>query len=197
MCVEPARDHTVPGAAMRELRAGTADLHHDLERRLASAERFTRRERYIEHLARLAGFHLVAEARWANLLLPVLPDFTARRKAGLLLRDLAHLGGEVHATAEVPAVSDSAAALGAFYVLEGATLGGQHLLVVVERKLGLDAEHGAAYLSSYGPAVRAMWEAFGHQVEQHCRDRDSTARAVAAARATFATLADCLCGVPA
>ncbi len=180
---------------MGALKSGTADLHRHLERRLAGAERFTQRERYVEHLARLANFHAAAEARWSRYLCPVLCDFDARRKFALLQRDLAYLGGDARGAAELPPIVDSAAALGAFYVLEGATLGGQHLLTVVDRKLGLDATHGASYLASYGPAVREMWARFGQQVEAHCRDQALVLRAVNAARATFAALEDCLCEV--
>ena len=182
---------------MAGLKSGTADLHRRLERRLAGAERFIVRERYVEHLARLATFYGPAEANWASYLYPVLNDFDARRKFALLLRDLLYLGGDARAAAELPPVSDSAAALGAFYVLEGATLGGQHLLTVVERKLGLDAAHGASYLASYGAEVRMMWARFGQQVEAHCRDQAAIVRAVNAARATFAALEDCLCEVSA
>lgn len=178
---------------MAGLKSGTAELHRRLERRLAGAERFVVRERYVEHLARLASFYGPAEANWASYLSPVLNDFDARRKFALLLRDLVYLGGDVRAEAELPPVSDSAAALGAFYVLEGATLGGQHLLTVVERKLGLDPTHGASYLASYGPAVGEMWARFGQQVEAHCRDQASFSRAVDAARATFVALEGCLC----
>jgi heme oxygenase (biliverdin-IX-beta and delta-forming) len=191
---------TEPGCApypaistMAELKSGTSDLHRRLERRLASADRFTRLDRYIEHLGRLATFHVIAEESWSHLLQPVLHDFPARLKSGYLQHDLAYLNADACGSAEVPEIGDSASALGAFYVLEGATLGGQHLLRVVQRHLGLGAGCGASYLASYGPRGAAMWERFCQQVDDHCGDRESVTRAVAAARTTFVALEDCLC----
>lgn len=194
MTHESLSEPTLRRSAMHELKSGTADLHRHLETRLKVAERFTQRELYVAHLARLAAFHVCAEESWSAFLQPVLSDFSTRRKSPLLLRDLALLGGSMQTTGEVPVLDSSAAALGAFYVLEGATLGGRHLSVIVERRLGLDAEHGAAYLASYGPNVSVMWERFGAAVEAHCSDQESIVRAVAAARATFLALEQWLCG---
>jgi len=197
MSHEPLSQPMLGRSAMRELKSGTADLHRHLETRLGVAERFTRRERYVEYLGRMAAFHVRAEQSWAAQLQPVLSDFPARCKSALLLRDLAYLGGRMHGDGEIPAVDNSAAALGAFYVLEGATLGGRYLFSIVERQLGLSAERGAAYLASYGPAVSVMWQQFGVEVDAHCRDRAAIDRAVAAARATFLALEHWLCGAPA
>lgn len=159
--MQSAREQALPGRAMSELKSGTADLHRQLEQRLARAEHFSRRDRYIDYLSRLAAFHGGVEDSWAGVLQPLLPDFQMRRKLGLLRRDLDYLGSEAPGSVPVPAVDDGAAALGAFYVVEGATLGGQVLLPLVARTLGVDAEHGASYLASYGPAVREMWARFG------------------------------------
>lgn len=182
---------------MSALKEGTADLHRRLERRLVAADRFSALDAYTEHLSRLAAFHVSAENQWAEFLTPVLSDFTDRRKAPLLMRDLAHLGGIAQVSCEVPVVADGAAALGAFYVLEGATLGGRFLLKAVRVQLGLDTGRGASYLASYGEEVSAMWERFGAAVDAECGDPTTIARAVAAARATFIALEDQLCGDPA
>ena len=180
-------------SAMSELKAGTAVLHQRLEKRLRISERFGERARYIDHLERIAAFHVSAEEQWAAFLRPVLSDFPSRCKSALLLQDLAHLGGTVRGPAAVTRVDNSAAALGAFYVLEGSTLGGRHLSALVERTLGLDARSGASYLVSYGAAVPAMWETFGAEVNAYCRDAAAVAHAVTAARKTFAALEHWLC----
>ena len=181
-------------SAMTALKRGTASCHRRLDRRLAGAHRFRDLGRYVEHLGRLAAFQAAAEASWRSVLSTVLSDYPARRKAELLARDVQSLGGSPPPWPAVPEFSSSDAVLGGFYVLEGASLGGQLLLTVVERELGLSAQFGASYLASYGPAVREMWTKFGAEVDAHCRGALAIERAVAAAQAVFCALEDCLCG---
>jgi heme oxygenase len=178
---------------MIALKQATWPEHQRLEKHLAIKDRFGNLDGYRTHLARLAAFYAAAEETWASWLTPVLTDFDARRKAALLAQDLSALGGKPATGAAVPQVSDTAAALGCFYVLEGATLGGQYLLPLVQRKLGLSADHGASYLASYGADVSAMWQRFGAAVEAHCQTPQATASAVAAAQTTFIALQDWLC----
>ena len=54
---------------------------------------------------------------------------------------------------------EEAAVLGAAYVLEGATLGGQMLLSRI-RRLGFHALHGGVFLNGYGAAHAGMWRGF-------------------------------------
>ena len=173
----------------------TWDIHLRLEKRLAVRDRFSDIALYRAHLARLWAFQTAAENEWGELLRTALDDFPERRKAHLLAADIEALGGvlpEIDAT--VPHVGSSVAALGGFYVLEGATLGGQHLLPVVIRKLGLSAGHGASYLASYGPDVPSMWRKFVTVAETLCATPRSRDEAGAKARETFLALETSLCG---
>ena len=74
--------------------------------------------------------------------------------------------------------------LGAMYVMEGSTLGGQYIARHVERLFGLAPGKGDAYFRGYGEQTGAMWSAFRHMLgavpEQH------TDTVIAAAKATFA-----------
>ena len=54
-----------------------------------------------------------------------------------------------------------AAAFGAMYVVEGSTLGGAMIARHAEWTLGLNADTGCAYFSSYGRDVGRMWNEFG------------------------------------
>ena len=130
--------------AMKFLKDGAWDLHLRLEKRLAIKDRFSEIVPYRDHLTRLWGFHAAAETQWSGFLRNSLDDFPDRLKAPLLARDIEAIGGVAPSTlASVPHAADPLAALGGFYVLEGATLGGQYLLPIVQRKLGLSASHGA------------------------------------------------------
>lgn len=174
----------------------TWDIHVRLEKRLTVKDRFSDIDHYRNHLGRLWAFQAAAEENWAGRLQEALADFPIRRKAHLLAQDVAALGGVLPHLAEVPAANDAPAALGGFYVLEGATLGGQFLLPIVERKLGLSARHGASYLASYGTEVQPMWRQFVATVEACCANPQSRERAGAAARETFLALENWLCRDP-
>jgi heme oxygenase len=180
---------------MKFLKDSTWDQHLQLEKRLAIKDRFSEISAYRDHLTQLWGFHAAAEAQWSGFLLDSLDDYPARLKAPLLARDIEALGGlPPSALASVPPVADPIAALGGFYVLEGATLGGQHLLPIVQRKLGLSASHGASYLASYGPDVKEMWRRFSAIVDARCATAENRQRASATACATFLALETWLCG---
>jgi heme oxygenase len=173
----------------------TWDIHLRLEKRLAVKDRFASVELYRAHLIQLLAFQGAAEQQWGGLLQQVLDDYGARLKAPLLRRDIEALGGVLPASfAKIPDAADPAAALGGFYVLEGATLGGQHLLPIVERKLGLSASHGGAYLASYGPNVQPMWQKFRATVEAECATPQTRDCAGGMARDTFLALEAWLCG---
>lgn len=202
--ISPSRMPAAPLAApvgplfiMAALREGSWLVHQRLHQRLAIKDRFADMECYRAHLAQLLAYYAAAEQAWGAWLAPALDDFDARRKTVLLGRDLAAVGGQPLKTVPaLEAVDCTAAALGSFYVLEGATLGGQHLLPLAVRRLGVSPAHGASYLASYGAQVDVMWHRFGVAVEAHCRTPKTCERAVAAAEATFTHLENWLCGEP-
>jgi len=180
-------------SAMENLKAATWPIHLRLEKRLAIKRLFSDLTEYRELIARLEAFHRAAELKWAALLEQALPDFPARRKAPLLARDLNAVGGKPIAVAVVPTVTDAASALGAFYVLEGQTQGGQHLLPLVEARLGLSAACGASFFASYRSEVGAMWQAFAAAVETNCDTPEANRSAIAAAETTFLAMEAWLC----
>jgi len=122
-----------------------------------------------------------------------------RRRAPLLLRDLLFFGlsplpaDRDEGVASLQDVvdgedSDSAAYeagfLGAMYVMEGSTLGGQYIARHVEDVFGLAPGQGDAYFRGYGEQTGSMWNAF-REVLGAVPDEHS-ARVIAAARKTFA-----------
>jgi heme oxygenase len=183
------------------LKESTWDSHVRLEKRLAVKDRFSNIDLYSARLSQLLDFHAGAEKLWGGLLQRVLDDYPARLKAPLLKRDIEALGGVLPESCalqrswpRIPAAADPAAALGGFYVLEGATLGGRHLLPIVERKLALSASQGACHLASYGSEVLPMWRKFRATIEAECATPQTRDRAGAMARDTFLALETWLCG---
>jgi heme oxygenase (biliverdin-IX-beta and delta-forming) len=146
-----------------ELRGLTWASRQRLERRLDIRSRLADRPHYRAHLEQLWGIYAAFEEGPAPRLLDeALPDFDSRRKLPLLARDLRVLSRCVDSLEglarcpTLPRCEDASSALGCLYVLEGTTLGGRALLPLVEGRLGLDPEFGAAFLANYGNRASRM-----------------------------------------
>ncbi len=194
---------TESSSAIAELRAATWPSHQRLEKRLDVKTRFNSLPAYRSHLERLWGFCAELEQRLEPQLSGIaLPDFESRRKLPLLTRDLCVLGADADMLLllprcrNIPPCPEPAAALGCAYVMEGATLGGRTLLPLVRSRLGLTAEHGAAFLASYGENITSMWQTFAAALDAWCAIPQRQASAAAAAVGTFDALSDWLCEVP-
>ncbi len=166
------------------LRAATGAAHARLDAGLDVAGRLADP---VARTALLAGYKCffgsveAAAAPFADAL-PGL-DFARRRRAGRIDAPALPLRA-------LP-VGDAAAALGALYVMEGATLGGR----VILRGLAVDAATRArlGFLDPYGAASGAMWRRFCEILTAVVPTRpDGLAAAVAAAVATFGVAETCL-----
>jgi heme oxygenase len=190
-------------SAIAGLRAATWTSHQRLEKRLDIKARFASPAAYRGHLVQMWGFCAGLEQKVApDAFGDALTDYPRRRKLPLLTRDLAALGCDALSLESLPrceslpACPDTATAFGCVYVLEGATLGGRTLLPLVQKSMGLTAESGAAFLSSYGEAVTDMWRSFGAALDTWCATPVRRDLAAAAAVATFDALDHWLCGSP-
>jgi heme oxygenase len=186
---------------MAGLRLATWPCHQRLEKRLDVKERFSSLDAYRSHLEQMWGFCAGLEQDLApGAFGGALEDYESRRKLPLLTRDLIALSvapdafGSMALCPGLPAHADPAAAFGCAYVLEGATLGGRTLLPLVESRLGLGPEHGAAFLASYGERVIPMWRSFGAALDAWCSEPARVQSATQAAVATFDALDRWLCG---
>ncbi len=123
---------------------------------------------YLHSLRALSNAHHPAE--WAiEIYLAGTPrvfDFAPRRKADLLERDLADLGGDsqtpsaAESGGRAPTIDSRAALVGSLYVVEGSTLGGRVIARNVVRRLGLSGELGARFFHAYGDRVESRWREF-------------------------------------
>lgn len=177
---------------VRRLRGATQSAHADLERRL----------NLLEQAASLPGrrrlvqdFHALHEAAERTLgpWLADVPDleFGARNRLSRLRADLAVLGVAAPAPLdEAPPADCTASALGAFYVLEGSTLGGRVL------RRSLEDVEGLSFLDPYGEQTGARWRAVLAVLDRESRMAGAADIIVAAAVATFGWVAEVLCPKP-
>lgn len=170
------------------LKEGTASAHSALEKRLvAHIREIGSIPDYIALLAMLHPYHRAlgrvldpyTPAGWEN------PARVTQLEADIRFFDNSLLpsGSKVP---EVPVISCKAAALGAFYVLEGSTLGGQHITRMIARKLIIDPIHGFSFFNPYGDQTNCRWEKF-RQLLNNSIDESQSAITVEAANQIFLT----------
>lgn len=177
---------------LEALRSGTALLHVALEKRLPFFSPQLDYDGYRRLLQAYYGFYKPLEATLTDSgLIPAGFDHVLRLKTPTLLGDLHALGLDDQAIAVLPHCSSlppldtPAACLGALYVVEGATLGGQILRREMAGRLGLDADNGGAFLNVYGAETGRRWKDFLNYLSHVPLDAHAKLRAVNAARSTF------------
>lgn len=124
-------------------------------------------------LRRLWGFHSAFEARMAEAAraFGIAPDLARRARTAMLARDLAALGLDGQAIADLPTCADIARpagggeALGALYVVEGSTLGGLRLARALQPLMAAQGLEARRFFLGYGEAHGAMWRGFLGQLE--------------------------------
>jgi len=177
---------------LETLRTGTALLHVALEKRLPFFSEHLDADWYQRLLEAYYGFYGPMEAALYECeLIPEGFDQGARTKTPTLLHDLYALGlneqaiGALPRCAELPTLDTPAACLGALYVLEGATLGGQVLRREMAQRLDVNADNGGAFLNVYGAETGRRWKDFLDYLGRLPLDAPAKQLAVEAARSTF------------
>ncbi len=186
-----APDGGVP-SLLEALRTGTALLHVALEKRLPFFSEYLDADWFRRLLQAYYGFYGAMEAALYDCeLIPDGYDTELRVKTPTLLSDLLALGlndmaiNDLPRCTQLPLLDTPAACLGALYVLEGATLGGQVLRREMAQRLGLDADNGGAFLNVYGPETGRRWKDFLDYLGHQPLDAPAKQHAVDAARSTF------------
>ena len=185
--------HDVGAPSLLEaLRTGTALLHVALEKRLPFFSERLDADWYQRLLQAYYGFYAPMEAALYDCdLIPEGFDRVLRVKTPTLVNDLRALSLNDHAInalprcANLPVLDTPAACLGALYVLEGATLGGQVLRREMAQRLGVNADNGGAFLDVYGAETGRRWKDFLDYLGRQPLDADDKQRAVTAACSTF------------
>ena len=186
-------DGTVPGPGMRwRLRHLTNDLHISVERHFDLVGRHWTRESYRWLLERLWGFHAPLEAALVRLDWQSTVIVPAERcKRAWLEADLLHLGMNPASVAgletcrNLPAMQNVHDGLGALYVLEGATLGGQVILRALQTALNISPLAGGRFFASHDKATGAMWRSYLNALEDAGSAPNAAGAIERAALATF------------
>jgi heme oxygenase len=176
------------------LRSETRALHASTERRIAPAERLHGVGAYAALLAALYPLYASIEERlepfgddWRALRPPL--DVSRRRRAHLLIADLAELGVAEpwRAGAATPELERFAQAFGALYVVEGSRLGGRVLARQTLAAIGAPAASALSFLRGPGTEVGRMWTEVRTALAGFAADSDAATHddVIAGARETF------------
>ena len=159
---------------------------------MALDERCRERASYRALLARLWGLYAPLEdvlggIDWGDADVGI----ADRSKLRWLEGDLVDLGQAEGTLADLPRatlspmINDRIDALGALYVVEGASLGGQLISRRLTADLGVTAARGGRFFASYGNQVGVRWRDYLSVLERFADQPAAAARIEASALATF------------
>ena len=172
---------------LQQLRRETLPDHNAVEQSVPLMDEELDVDTYVSYLLRLHGI-IAAWEEWAAANAPawIQPLLAVRRRGQLLMLDLMWFGvdtsGEARPT--LPEMRDTASLLGAMYVVEGSTLGGQLIARHVELVLGLTARQGNAYFRGHNERTGQLWKEFCDALRTKLPDGETDA-VIAAAKAMF------------
>jgi heme oxygenase len=190
---KPLVEDAVACGAIVRLRQETGAAHRELDATLDLVDRLSAGDKRVGLLAGYHRLHWQTEAKVALSLCGIVDlDFSARRRSPLIAEGIRTLGHEAVAdnTAGLGVLS-RAEAFGAFYVLEGSSLGGRVILKELKRRDVSPA--GLGFLDPYGADTSRRWQSFLAILEREVKSDQQKSDAVKGALATFAFAKLCLC----
>lgn len=173
------------------LKEKTKQAHQSLEKIIIERIKAIRSQAdYIRLLQLFYGFYRPLEQLLDQYMDDtVVPRYTQRRKGGRLLQDMKQAGAETsvfHTCHELPAIHDTAAAIGALYVLEGSTLGGSIIAGMLAKQAGIPAQE-LTFFSGYGANNTEMWKEFVTALNTYADSNGKEKEIACAATHTFQT----------
>lgn len=179
-----------PSPILQALRLETRPAHDALEQNAFNQQLTagTLTEAATRHfLAKMYGFLAPFEARLKAQNLGPEWETETRQRAHLILKDLNQPAAALPLCPDMPPLATWPQLLGAMYVLEGSTLGGQ----VLARQLAKQNNPLRLYFSGYGERTGPLWKAFCQLLAQEATP-DNEADIVQSASLTFQKLASWL-----
>lgn len=189
----PPRVLTAEELFLKTLRESTRDVHDRLEatpvaRALMNAD-LTREGYRLWLSANLGIIEPFEERLQRHMIWRVLGlDPCERLKVPALEADLRELGvdpGDLARAPGLPAFDHDAEVIGAMYVLEGATLGGQVIARQLAHHFGFGPENGARFFHVYGEDVGPRWREFKEAMARYAIERQAADTIISGARKTF------------
>jgi heme oxygenase (biliverdin-IX-beta and delta-forming) len=172
---------------LEQLRRETLADHKAVEQAVPLMHESLSVETYVSYLLKLHGIVTAWEESVAlNAPAWIQPLLAARQRGVLLRLDLTWFGVDPSGdpSPALPEMEDATRLLGAMYVMEGSTLGGQLIARHVERVLGLTAGQGDAYFRGHNERTGPLWKEFCDLLRMKVPESETHA-VIAGARTMF------------
>jgi heme oxygenase len=183
-----------------ELRFAVADLHEALEALVGDAGAAWT---LADYTAWLRMFHDILgpfeqDCARHHAFAGIGVELAKRRRLPLVRRDLLRLGARPAPTPPAaPVYTGFAEALGALYVVEGATLGGRMILSKLSPQLREVIGEATAFLAGYGAETGGLWNDLKAALDRYGAEHpDERPRVVAGARRMFERFHAVMSGSP-
>jgi heme oxygenase len=175
-----------PSSILQALRLETRPAHDQLEQNTFNQQLTagTITEATTAHfLAKMYGFLVPYEARLQEQHLGPEWEIETRQRAHLILNDLQLSASQLASCPDIPPLGTWPQLLGAMYVVEGSTLGGQ----VIARQLAKSNIPLRSYFSGYAERTGPLWKAFCQLLDREATP-ENEADIVQSASLTFQKL---------
>lgn len=175
---------------MQRLRAETKVTHQNLEKLLIPYIKSANSgDSYLKLLSLFYGYFKPVEQQIEQYIdSSFLPDFDERRKSHTIIKDIqsVNAGKELPMIcSDLPSINGRYEALGALYVLEGSTLGGQVISKMLKNSLGFENNDSLAFFSGYGDDTENRWAIFSDIMNKHVVGPTTQNETVSGANETF------------
>ena len=173
-----------------KLRSATKQEHQQLDHLLFPyIQEIKTHEQYIQLLTLFYGYlkplyNIIDEYQNDELVL----DYSGREETGTIFDDVNALPGfsfNILYCKNFPEIRNSAAAFGAYYVMEGSTLGGTIISKKISENLHLENGKALSFFAGYGKENYCMWNSFLSSLEQNLSNHSHLDLLIESARETF------------
>lgn len=172
----------------QKLKEQTKEMHQQLESVVVrQIKQIRSREDYVRLLQKFYGYFLPLELKFDQQLNDDnIPKYSHRRKAFLLLNDLKSLNElETPALTDgIPVIDSLPKALGAFYVLEGSTQGGNIVADMLTKYANVTPD-STSFFRAYGDDKTEMWRSFIERLNEASDGENFEAEVIESANQTF------------
>lgn len=177
-----------------DLKMTTAQVHEQLEKKMDMMSQLENIDTYKNLVKKFYQYYSPMEEKLQTFASEL--PMEGRMKLHLLKNDLLNLGfseEEIQGlpkASTLPAIVSASQALGALYVLEGSTMGGQVISKHLRSKLGILPDNGGSFFWAYGEKTMPMWLSFKSFLNTFTGDSSKT---LESAKATFLSIEKWLC----
>lgn len=174
-----------------KLKTHTKQPHQELETLIIQKiKQFDTQVSYVNFLKTFYGYIAAIEQKLSPVIQNegIIDDYPERRKATYLLQDiraLAPASSSLPLASDIPEIQSADQALGVMYVLEGSTLGGEHISRMISARLNLEPDKGLSYFNGYKENTYVMWDRFKNALNTYSNNESSEVAVIEAANQTF------------